>query len=181
MAKLEWAILVSEVVSQLNAEEEQMAIDFRINGKGVGFAFIDYSNALLAGIAEISIDRSNGKIKVHNFWCSIDCGTPVQPDNVIAQTQSSIVYGLGLALSERISIKDGAVEQSNFYDYQVMRMSDVPEIHIEVVAIGGHPTGAGQMGTPLVAPAINNALAALTGRRLRETPMTPARVKRALA
>jgi isoquinoline 1-oxidoreductase subunit beta len=149
--------------------------------RALGFAFIDYSNALLAGIAEISVDRSNGKIKVHNFWCSIDCGTPVQPDNVIAQTQSSIVYGLGLALSERISIKDGAVEQSNFYDYQLIRMSDVPEIHIEVVATGGHPTGAGQMGTPLVAPAINNALAALTGRRLRETPMTPERVKRALA
>ena len=108
-----------------------MAIDFRINGKGVGFAFIAYSNALLAGIAEISVDRSNGKIKVHNFWCSIDCGTPVQPDNVIAQTQSSIVYGLGLALSERISIKDGAVEQSNFYDYQVMHMSDVPEITLK--------------------------------------------------
>src|SRR5258708_19586582 len=113
MAKLEWAILISEVVSQLNAEEEQMAIDFRINGKGVGFAFIDYSNGLLAGIAEISIDRSNGKIKVHNFWCSIDCGTPVQPDNVIAHTHIRIFYGLGFALSERISIKNGLLEQSN--------------------------------------------------------------------
>ena len=149
--------------------------------RALGFAFIDYSNALLAGIAEISLDPANGSIKVHNFWCSFDCGIAVQPDNVIAQTQSSIVYGLGLALSERITIKDGVVEQSNFYDYQVMRMSDLPEIHIELVATDNHPTGAGQMGTPLVAPAISNAFAALTGRRLRETPMTPDRVKRALA
>jgi isoquinoline 1-oxidoreductase subunit beta len=152
-----------------------------VEGRALGFAFIDYSNALLAGIAEISVDRISGKIKVHNFWCAFDCGIAVQPDNVIAQTQGSIVYGLGLALSERISIKDGAIEQSNFYDYQVMRMSDLPEIHIELVATDNHPTGAGQMGTPLVAPAINSAFAALTGRRLRETPMTPERVKRALA
>jgi isoquinoline 1-oxidoreductase beta subunit len=149
-------------------------------GRGLGFAFIDYSDSLLAGIAEISVDRTNGGIKVHNFWCTIDCGVPVQPNNVIAQTESSIVYGLGMALTERISIKDGAVEQSNFYDYQVMRMNDVPQMHIEIVANGEAPTGAGQMATPLVAPAINNAFAALTGIRLRESPMTSDRVKKAL-
>ena len=85
--------------------------------RALGFAFIDYSNSLLAGVAEISVDRLEGRIKVHNFWCTIDCGIPVQPDNVVAQTQGSIVYGLGMALTERVSIKDGAVEQSNFYDY----------------------------------------------------------------
>jgi isoquinoline 1-oxidoreductase beta subunit len=148
--------------------------------RALGFAFIDYSNSLLAGVAEISVDRVEGRIKVHNFWCTIDCGIPVQPDNVVAQTQGSIVYGLGMALTERVSIKDGAVEQSNFYDYQVMRMKDIPDIHVEVIATDNHPTGAGQMGTPLVAPAVNNAFAALTGKRLRETPMTPERVKRSL-
>jgi len=153
----------------------------RPNDRALGFAFIDYTGSLLAGIAEISVVRSEGQIKVHNFWCAIDCGIPVQPDNVVAQTESSIVYGMGMALTERISIKNGAVEQSNFYDYQVMRMSDVPEIHIEIVATNNRPTGAGQMGTPLVAPAISNAFAALTGKRLRETPMTPDRVKKALS
>ena len=74
-----------------------------------------------------------GQIKVHNFWCTIDCGIAVQPDNVIAQTESSIVYGLGMALSERITIKDGVVEQSNFYDYHVPRMNEVPEMHVEVI------------------------------------------------
>jgi isoquinoline 1-oxidoreductase beta subunit len=153
----------------------------RSAGRALGFAFIDYSNSLLAGVAEISVDQVEGRIKVHNFWCTIDCGVPVQPDNVVAQTQSSLIYGMGLALTERISIRDGSVEQSNFYDYQVMRMNDVPDIHIEILATQNHPTGAGQMATPLVAPAISNAFAALTGKRLRETPMTRDRVKKALS
>jgi isoquinoline 1-oxidoreductase subunit beta len=150
------------------------------DGRGFGFAFIDYSNSLLGGIAEVSVNRASGQIKVHNFWCAMDCGIPVQPDNIVAQTESSIVYGLGMALTERISIKDGAIEQSNFYDYQVIRMRDMPQLQIEILATDNHPTGAGQMATPLVAPAINNAFAALTGKRLRETPMTPERVKTAL-
>jgi len=150
------------------------------DGRALGLAYIDYSGSQVAGIAEISVDRASGQIKVHNFWCTIDCGVAVQPDNVMAQTESSIVYGLGLTLSERISIKDGAVEQSNFYDYRLPRMNDVPEMHIEVITTDNHPTGAGQMATPLVAPAISNAIAQLSGVRLRHTPFTPERVKAAL-
>ncbi len=151
------------------------------DGRGLGFAFIDYSNTLTAGIAEASVDRGSGVIRVHNFWCTIDCGLPVQPDNVVAQTESSIVYGLGMSLTERITIKDGAVEQSNFYDYRVPRMNEVPLMHIEIIPTDNHPTGVGQMATPLVAPAIAGAIAALTGVRLRHTPFTPERVKKALA
>ena len=92
------------------------------DGRALGLAYIDYSGSQVAGIAEVSLDRTSGQIKVHNFWCTIDCGVAVQPDNVIAQTESSIVYGLGLTLSERISIKDGIVEQSNFYDYSLPRI-----------------------------------------------------------
>jgi isoquinoline 1-oxidoreductase subunit beta len=149
-------------------------------GRGLGFAYLDYSGSQVAGIVEISLDRGSGQIKVHEFWCAIDCGVAVQPDNIAAQTESSTVYGLGLALSERISIKDGAVEQSNFYDYRVPRMNEVPLMHIEVIQTDNHPTGAGQMSTPLVAPAISNAMAQLTGVRLRHTPFTPDRVKKAL-
>jgi isoquinoline 1-oxidoreductase subunit beta len=151
------------------------------DGRGLGFAFIDYSGTLTAGIAEVSLDRGSGQIRVHDFWCTLDCGIPVQPDNVVAQTESSIVYGLGMSLTERISIKDGAVEQSNFYDYRVPRMNEVPVMHIEIIATDNHPTGAGQMATPLVAPAIAGAIAQLTGVRLRHTPFTPERVKKALA
>jgi isoquinoline 1-oxidoreductase subunit beta len=155
--------------------------DKKREGRGMGFAFIDYSDSLIGAVAEISVDRASGRIKVHNFWCTIDCGRAVQPDNVVAQTESSIVYGLGMALTEMITVKDGAIEQSNFYDYQVMRMIDIPQMRIEVISTDNPPTGAGQMATPVVAPAINNAFAALTGVRLRETPMTAERVKKALA
>jgi len=150
------------------------------DGRGMGFAFIDYSGSLLAGAVEVSLDRASGQIKVHNFWCAIDCGVAVQPDNVVAQSESSIVYGLGLALTERISIKDGAVEQSNFYDYRVPRMNEVPMMQVEVIPTDNPPTGAGQMATPLVAPAIGSAIAQITGVRLRHTPFTPERVKAAL-
>ncbi len=150
------------------------------DGRALGFAFIDYSGSLLAGAVEVSLDRASGQIRVHNFWCAIDCGVAVQPDNVVAQSEGSIVYGLGLALTERISIKDGAVEQSNFYDYRVPRMNEVPMMHVEVIPTDNPPSGAGQMATPLVAPAIGSAIAQLTGVRLRHTPFTPERVKAAL-
>jgi len=150
------------------------------DGRGLGFAFIDYTGSLLAGAVEVSLDRASGQIRVHNFWCAIDCGVAVQPDNVVAQSESSIVYGLGLALTERISIKNGVVEQSNFYDYRVPRMNEVPMMQVEVISTDNPPTGAGQMATPLVAPAIGSAIAQLTGVRLRHTPFTPERVKAAL-
>jgi isoquinoline 1-oxidoreductase beta subunit len=152
----------------------------RREGRGLGFAYLDYSGSQVAGIVEISLNRASGEIKVHNFWCTIDCGVAVQPDNVIAQTESSIVYGLGVTLTELITIKNGVVEQSNFYDYRVPRMKDVPPMHIEVIQTDNHPTGAGQMATPLVAPAIAGAVAELTGVRLRHTPFLPERVKKAL-
>ena len=151
------------------------------DGRALGFAFIDYSGSQVAGIVEISLNRPSGEIKVHNFWCTIDCGVAVQPDNVAAQEESSIVYGLGVALTELITVKNGQVEQSNFYDYRVPRMKDVPAMHVEVIQTDNHPTGAGQMATPLVAPAIANAFAELTGVRLRRPPFTPERVKKALA
>jgi isoquinoline 1-oxidoreductase beta subunit len=149
-------------------------------GRALGLAYIDYSGSQVAGVAEISLNRANGQIKVHNFWCTIDCGVAVQPDNVVAQTEGSIVYGLGMTLSERISIKNGAVEQSNFYDYHLPRMNEVPEMHVELIQTDNHPTGAGQMSTPLIAPAVANAFFALTGVRLRHTPFTPDRVLAAL-
>jgi len=150
-------------------------------GHGLGIAYVNYSGTEIAGIADVSVDKASGAIKVHNFWCTIDVGVPVQPDNVIAQTESSIVYGLGLALMERITIEDGAVRQSNFYDYRVPRMRDLPEVHIKLIPTRNHPTGAGQMATPLVPSAISNAVFQLTRARLRQQPMLPERVKVALA
>ena len=149
-------------------------------GLGLGAAYIDYSGTQIATVVEIALDRRSGKIKFHNVWCAIDCGVAVQPDNVVAQTESSIVYGIGLALTERISIKDGAVEQSNFYDYVVARNRDVPPLHVEVIQTENHPTGVGQMATPTITPAVSNAVMALTGVRLRHAPFTEERVRKAL-
>jgi len=149
-------------------------------GRGVGLAFVDYSNTMVAGVAEVSVDRASGVIRVHRFWCAIDPGIAVQPDNIVAQTESSIVYGLGLALTERISIKDGMVQQSNFYDYRVPRLRDVPEMHVKLMPTAGPPTGVGQMATPLVAPAIAAAVRAATGARLRHAPFLPERVLMAM-
>jgi isoquinoline 1-oxidoreductase beta subunit len=146
----------------------------------LGCAFIVYNDTLISGVAEVSVDHSTGQIRVQNFWCVVDCGIAVQPDNIVAQFEGGIVYGLGLALTEEISIRDGAVQQNNFYDYRVMRMYEVPDIHVEVIPTDNHPTGVGQMPVPIVAPAVNNAVARLTGVRLRESPMTQERVKKAL-
>jgi isoquinoline 1-oxidoreductase beta subunit len=149
-------------------------------GRSLGFAFVDYSNTMVAGVAEVSVDRRLGAIRVHNFWCAIDPGIAVQPDNIVAQTESSIVYGLGLALSERITFKDGMVQQSNFYDYHVPRMRDVPEMHVKLMPTPNPPTGVGQMATPLVTPAIARAVYGATKARLRHTPFIPERVLAAL-
>ena len=146
-----------------------------------GLAYMNYSGTEIALIADVSVDSKLGELRVSKVWVALDPGIAIQPDNIIAQTESSVVYGLGFALSERITIDDGAVQESNFYDYYVPRMSDIPEIFVDLVRTDNHPTGVGQMATPLVAPAIANAVARLVHVRLRETPMTPDRVKKTLA
>jgi isoquinoline 1-oxidoreductase subunit beta len=146
----------------------------------LGVATMVKDDTLAAGVAEVSIDRQTGKIKVHNFWAAVDAGIAVQPRNLAAQTEGSVIYALGSALREAITIKDGHVLQSNYSDYEVARMSDVPNIEIKVVSTDNKPTGGGEEGVPLTASAIGNAIAALTGVRLRELPFSPARVRGAL-
>src|SRR6266705_1845634 len=150
-------------------------------GRGLGFSFIDYSGTMVAAVAEASVDKTRGKVTVHDFWLALDPGIAVQPENVIAQTESSIVYGLGLALTERITFKDGVVQQSNILDYGVPRMHDIPELHIKLMSTPNRPTGAGQMATPVVAPAISSAVFAASGARVRHTPFLPERVLKAMA
>ncbi|QQN62305.1 xanthine dehydrogenase family protein molybdopterin-binding subunit [Bradyrhizobium diazoefficiens] len=146
------------------------------SNNALGIAYIDYAGTQIAGVGEVSLDRATGVIKLMKFWVAIDPGVAVQPNNIVAQIEGSVIYGMGLALSERITIKDGEIEQSNFYDYTVMRMRDMPDIQIKILSTQNKPTGVGQMATPLVAPAISNAIAELTGVRLRHTPMLPERV-----
>src|SRR5438270_4186579 len=149
-------------------------------GRGPGFSFIDYSGTMLAAVAEASVDRKSGKITVHDFWLALDPGIAVQPDNVIAQTESSIIYGLGLSLTERIRFKDGAVQERNLRDYGVPRLEDIPELHLKLLSTPNRPTGVGQMATPIVAPVISAAVYAASGARVRHTPFLPERVLTAL-
>jgi isoquinoline 1-oxidoreductase beta subunit len=152
----------------------------RSGGTALGVAFMDFAGTLTCVIVEASLDRKTGAIRVHNAWVALDPGIAVQPDNIIAQTEGSIVWGLGYALSERITIKNGVVQQTNFNDYHVPRMTEVPEIHVRLLRTENEPTGVGEVSMPLVAPAIGNAVAALTGVRLRAAPMTKDRVLAAL-
>jgi isoquinoline 1-oxidoreductase beta subunit len=110
----------------------------------------------------------------------MDAGIAVQPRNIAYQTEGSIIYGLGHVLREQIVIKEGRVRQTNFTDYQIARMSDVPNIEVKVVSTDNPPTGAGEDGLPVLACAVGNAIAALTGVRLRELPFAPERVRGAL-
>jgi isoquinoline 1-oxidoreductase beta subunit len=165
----------------LKAVAEMSNFKRKRSGHGMGIAFSDYHDTFSAGVAEVSLDAKTGKIKVHNYWIAVDPGVVIQPDNVHAQLESAVVYGLSAALIEEFAVKDGAVQATNFDSYPVMRMSEVPEIHTKIVSTDNPPTGMGEIGVMTVAPAIANAVFQLTGKRLRHLPMTPERVQKALA
>lgn len=152
----------------------------RPKDRALGIAFSDYHDTFTAGVAEISVDRKSGRIRVHDYWVAADPGIVVQPENAHAQLESAVVYGLSAALLEELTVKAGAIRESNFHQYRVLRMSDMPEIHTRLVATDNPPTGMGEVGVPSVAPAIGNALFRLTGVRVRELPMSPGRVQAAL-
>jgi isoquinoline 1-oxidoreductase beta subunit len=147
-------------------------------GRARGMAFAERSGALVAGVAEISVDKDLGKIKVHHFWCAMDAGVVVQPDNAVAQLEGGIIFGLGSVLHESITFKNGQVEQSNFHNYHIARMMDIPDsIDIEIIPSEDGVAGVGEASTPVVGGAIANAFLALTGKAIRHMPFTAERVK----
>ncbi|WP_119166234.1 xanthine dehydrogenase family protein molybdopterin-binding subunit [Algihabitans albus] len=152
-----------------------------VGDRALGLSFAGYGDTMAAGIAEISLDRDSGRIAVHRFWSAVDGGLVISPDNAQAQVEGGIIYGLGSALRERITIRNGEVEQNNFYDYEILRANEVPEIEVQFQVSDGPPTGMGEVGTPMTSAAVANAFHALTGKRLRHLPFTPDRVLEALA
>ena len=150
----------------------------RENDRELGIAFAEYHHTLIAGIAEISLEGD--LIRVHDVWVAIDPGVAVQPDNIRAQVMGAVVYGVGSALTERITFRNGRVQQANFDDYPVPTMADSPRVHMEILPGGDEPSAVGQTGAVLVAPAIANAFERLTGKRLRHMPFTRERVREAL-
>lgn len=154
--------------------------DRKRKGRGLGIAFSDTWKSYIATVAEVSVDRKTGKIRVHELWSAVDPGIAILPDNVKAQIEGASVFGVSHVLGERITIKEGVVQQSNFHDYPLLRMADAPEIHVEVVSTDNPPGGIGEVGLPPTGGAIGNAVAVLTGARLRALPMNPERVLAAL-
>ncbi len=153
----------------------------RPDGRAVGIAISERSGSYGAGVVEISLNSDTGKIRVHKVWLAVDGGIIVQPEAAKANVESGIIYGLSNVLHERLTLKDGVVEQSNFNDYNVMRMSDAPEeLHVSFADSDLQPGGLGEIGTPFVMPAVANAFYKLTGKRLYHMPFTPDRVKEAL-
>lgn len=145
-------------------------------GRAKGVAFVEHGS-LGSGVCEISVNRESGKISVHNFWIALDAGVIVHPDNVKAQLEGGIMMGISSVLKEQITVVDGKVQQSNFHDYQILRMEDIPDqIETALIASDAHPEGVGETATPMAACAIANAFLALTGKRLRHLPFTPERV-----
>jgi isoquinoline 1-oxidoreductase beta subunit len=145
--------------------------------RALGISISERSGSLGAGVAEISLDRATGRIRVHKAWVAVDGGLIVQPEAAKANVESGIIYGLSSVLHERVTLKAGVVEQSNFHDYHVERMSDTPEeMHVAFVDRDAAPSGLGEIGNPWVAAAVANAFYRLTGKRLRHMPFTPARV-----
>lgn len=149
-------------------------------GRALGFAYSDAWRSYVATVAEVSVDRKSGKIRVHEVWTAVDTGVAIQPDIIVAQMEGGTVFAVSAALHERITIEDGVVQQSNFHNYPLLRLADVPETHIEVFSTDNPPGGIGEAGIPTIAPAIANAVAALTRARVRQLPMLPERVQAAL-
>jgi len=142
-------------------------------GRARGIAVVPSFGSVCAHVAEVSLNGND--IRVHKVTTAFDCGLVVNPLTVEAQLQSAIAFGLSAALYSQITFKDGQVEQSNFHDYRVLRMNEMPLVEVHLVPGGDKPTGVGEPGVPPVAPAVANALFVLTGKRARSLPLAAQR------
>jgi isoquinoline 1-oxidoreductase beta subunit len=139
-------------------------------GHGLGIAFYYSFYSYVASVVEVSV--INDKVKVHNIWTVLDCGMVLNRDNVLNQMEGAAVFGMSIALHGKVTAKDGAIEQSNFHDYIMTRMHEVPPIDITIVESDEAPTGVGEPGVPPIAPAIVNAIYNASGKRYRTLPLS---------
>ena len=145
---------------------------------GRGIALMRAWGTYLAQVVDVSVN-DDGEVAVKRVICAVDCGQVVNPDTVAAQIQSGINYGLTAGLFGVITVKDGRVEQSNFHDYRILRMSEAPKIEVEIVKSSEAPGGIGEPGTAGVGAALTNAVFAATGVHVREMPLRPELLKKA--
>jgi isoquinoline 1-oxidoreductase beta subunit len=139
-------------------------------GRAQGLAIHHFfSDAIVAEVAEVSIEGS--AIRIHKVTCAVDCGIAVNPANARYQIEGALVYGLTAALKGEITIEKGRVKQSNFHDYPVLRMPEMPAVEVHFAPGDGVPRGVGEPGVPPIAPAVANAVFKLTGKRVRKLPI----------
>jgi isoquinoline 1-oxidoreductase beta subunit len=138
-------------------------------GRARGVAVHESFGSFVAEVAEVSVDK--GWIRVHKVTCAVDCGIAVNPETIRAQLQSAVAFGLSATLHSAVSLKDGRVQESNFNDYKVLRLAEMPEVQTYIVPSTDRPGGVGEPGTPPIGPAVANAVFALTGTRLRDLPL----------
>lgn len=156
-------------VLQLAAEKSNWGKPLPAN-HGRGIACSIFGETYVAHVAEVSVE--NGKPRVHRVISAVDCGLAVNPDSVRAQIEGGVNFALTPVLSGEISVQEGAIEQSNFHNYEVLRMKDAPDIEVHLVPGDGGPRGGvGEGGVPALAPAVTNAIFAATGKRVRRLPI----------
>jgi isoquinoline 1-oxidoreductase beta subunit len=158
----------------------EMATSAVPEGRARGVAVHKSFNTYVAQIAEISVE--NGLPRVHKVWCSVDCGVPVNPNIIRAQMEGGIGFGLSAILFGEISLGDGGrVQQSNFHDYRLLRINEMPEIEVSIIPSTEAPTGVGEPGVPPIGPAVANAWRKLTGKSVRQLPFQAAPVSGSLS
>ncbi len=141
-----------------------------LEGRHLGLAAHGSFSSYVAEIAEVSVDA--GQIRVHKVVCVVDCGIAVNPDVVKAQMEGAVMYGLTAALYGNLELENGAIKQSNFHDYPILRMDEAPEVEVVIVQSDEAPTGVGEPGLPPIAPAVANAVYKATSQRLRSLPLS---------
>jgi isoquinoline 1-oxidoreductase beta subunit len=139
-------------------------------GEGRGIALMHAFGSYVAQVAHVAVDNE-GEVRVKRMVCAIDCGQPVNPDTIAAQMEGGIVFGISAALWGEVTIAEGKVQQSNFHDYRVMRMNEVPRIDVHIIPSTEPPGGVGEPGTSASIPALVNAVFAATGKRIRKLPV----------
>jgi len=158
-------------VLQMAAEKAGWGGPLR-KGMGRGLAVHGSFKSIVAQVAEVSVAAS-GRPRVHRIVCAVDCGLAINPDTVRAQCESAIVFGLSAALDGEITFERGRVVQSNFHDYPILRIHEMPEVEVHIVESGGDLGGIGEPALPPTAPAVCNAIYAATGKRVRRLPISP--------
>lgn len=139
------------------------------DGRFRGLAVHESFESFVAQVAEVSIEA--GRVRVHRVVCAVDCGVCANPAGVEAQAQSGVAFGLTAALYGELALKAGRVQQSNFHDYPLLRLRDMPRVEVHIVASQAKSGGVGEVAVPPIAPAVANAVFAATGKRLRRLPL----------